>query len=122
MRTRLDEIVEEVLNDYPTAAGYTASGKMRAVAERAFRYGVEIGVGEATLRLTPIDPRTVQPAPAGEKCWCGWSGNHAHVDRRKGERRKPGPCEHRLSHYVCSGCGCVYKNRRSGKDRRQEVK
>lgn len=112
MRTRLDEIVEEIYAAWP---GMLSINEIRPIVERgvnnAFRHGVEQHraainlcnkvMAEAGVRLVMGD-EAVQPAPAGEKdrefisnetaCsgshWVDSHGLCHHPDRRKGERRK----------------------------------
>lgn len=95
MRTRLDQILDHELARAPGGEARMTMpyGAVKRALERAFRHGVEQTVADQEnhgIAWNRLRVSTVQPAPAGEKCWCGWSGNHAHEDRRKGfdERRK----------------------------------
>ena len=134
-RNRFDEIVEEELNgkrlEIPAVLGY-----VKRIAERAFRHGVEQGLGPAPGVLKYI--QSVRPAPAKGGCACGCDDPWAHqgqgnvypvkqvawgsvpggwIDRRKDQRRHP---------QACPTCGKEFQyqwirspDRRSGKDRRK---
>jgi hypothetical protein len=110
MRTKLDEIVEEVL-----AMGEGLSPERREngnrIAERAFRHGVErareatnvisghefdcngaglLNIMEMAVNAARHQMANAQPAPAEEKHRCVIGGHCVTCDgdRRKGERRK----------------------------------
>lgn len=95
MRTRLDEIVEEMGN-YLGCKDYKW---LLDGLNRAFRHGVEQGYGKATVNMliTLKCKEEIQFAPAEEKC-SGWAHGEKYKDipciycgkpdRRKGERRK----------------------------------
>ncbi len=85
MRTRLDEIVEEI---HSKTSAYHSRAVGMVIAERAFRHGVE---QEAARCLESHRGPQVQSAPAEEKdscCWKHAEGGSSCGDRRKGERRK----------------------------------
>lgn len=65
MRTKLDEIVDDVVRDFPPTAGYGPKDWARASAERAYRLGAHDTVRSAiyTGSTFSID-RCVIPAPA----------------------------------------------------------
>ena len=131
-------IVKDPIN--PDAIVALVQRGARAIAERAFRHGVErLHDQECFCRFlqTRHDVSSVQPAPAGEKPHLHiWPGPYepcrvcgTPLDRRRGERRK-GMCDcgHPLhAGYVCKVDGkCVagwipsWCDRRSGKDRRKK--
>jgi hypothetical protein len=87
VRTRLDEIVDEVFRLGINGRGLVGYAGELEIAERAFRHGVERAVFQCNVSGWIHDLSSVQPAPAAFK----WDGMFP--DRRKGERRFAKPWE-----------------------------
>lgn len=137
MRTRLDEIVEEeMLRGLMPNHGIPFEKQARAVAERAFRHGVEQEFRAPKIfdwyaegnemRVRVKSQHAVQPAPAG--IVFGENTNTTFYERRRGERRKKAArlsavCDHKTDGergiYEMEYINGWYFDRRSGKDRRK---
>jgi hypothetical protein len=137
MKTYLDTIVEEELRAWPEFRDKGHVGPCRSIAERAFRHGVEqfarFGyVAEGRRHIVQPEPVGEKPIPAPH-CPARCGGPHSlrasdgtyHCNTRKSERRrlKDGDwfCSlgGGLRFYTTAEHTPLWRDRRSGKDRRK---